>query len=139
MRWTRNDANAAPLAGNYQLLHRWPQLAIPGAHPLALRLWGHKWLRLAVPWCLMLALLSSAVLAAYGSRWYQLFLLVQLAAYAMALLGRLRPSLAARWWPVRLCSAFLSLNYAAALALIDYLRNPNAHLWRPTADRITVP
>src|SRR5690606_32291834 len=37
------------LAGNYQLLHRWPKLALPGAHPLALRLWGHKWLRLAAP------------------------------------------------------------------------------------------
>ncbi|WP_162313222.1 glycosyltransferase family 2 protein [Pseudoxanthomonas yeongjuensis] len=125
------------LAGNYQLLHRWPQLAIPFAHPLALRLWGHKWLRLAVPWCLLLMLLSSAALAIDGSRFYQLLLLLQLAAYGAALLGRYWPATASRWLPVRICTAFFSLNFAAAMALFDYLRNPNAHLWRPTTDGVS--
>jgi cellulose synthase/poly-beta-1,6-N-acetylglucosamine synthase-like glycosyltransferase len=127
------------LAGNYQLLHRWPQLAIPGAHPLALRLWGHKWLRLFVPGCLLAMLASSMVLAAGGNHWFSLLLSAQLGAYALALLGRVFPNLASQWWPIRICTAFFSLNFAAAMASIDYLRNPNAHLWQPTIDRMPAP
>lgn len=126
------------LAGNFQLLHRWPQLAVPGRHPLALRLWGHKWLRLAVPWCLLLMLLSNLALFDQDIGW-RLLLLAQLAAYALALLGRARPALTARWWPLRTCTAFVSLNFAAAMALVDYLRDPSAHLWHPTPDRIHAP
>lgn len=117
------------LAGNYQLLHRWPRLAIPGKHPLAWRLWGHKWLRLLAPWLLLLLLASNAALAAGGSRFYSVLLCLQLAAYALAIVGRLVPGIAAAWRPARLAAAFLSLNISALLALTDYLRNPNAHLW----------
>lgn len=120
------------LAGNYQLLHRWPCLGIPFAHPLALRLWGHKWLRLLAPWCLLLMLLSNVWLARHLDPFYVATLLAQLAAYGMAVLGRRFPSLANAWMPVRICTAFFSLNLAAACALIDYVRNPNAHLWKTT-------
>jgi cellulose synthase/poly-beta-1,6-N-acetylglucosamine synthase-like glycosyltransferase len=120
------------LAGNYQLLHRWPQLAVPGAHPLALRLWGHKWLRLAAPWCLLALLASNLWLARGGDLFYLAGLALQVPAYLLALAARLRPSLATAWLPARLCAAFLSLNLSAALALVDYLRNPQAHLWRTT-------
>lgn len=120
------------LAGNYQLLHRWPQLAIPGAHPLALRLWGHKWLRLAAPWCLLALLASNALLARGGNAFLVATLVLQVAAYACAFAGRLWPTLATAMLPVRICSAFVSLNLSALLALSDYLRNPRAHLWRTT-------
>ncbi|MEP6907980.1 MAG: glycosyltransferase family 2 protein [Pseudoxanthomonas sp.] len=120
------------LAGNFQLLHRWPQLAIPGAHPLALRLWGHKWLRLLAPWLLLVALLSSLGLALQGSTFYLLLLVLQMGGYATAALGRLFPALAGRLLPVRLATAFLSLNTSAMWALADYLKNPNAHLWQTT-------
>jgi len=120
------------LAGNYQLLHRWPALAVPGAHPLALRLWGHKWLRLFAPWCLLALLASNAWLARDGAPFYLTALGLQGAAYLLALCARARPALAARWLPARLCGAFLSLNLSALLALVDYLRNPRAHLWRTT-------
>ncbi|MDR7134184.1 cellulose synthase/poly-beta-1,6-N-acetylglucosamine synthase-like glycosyltransferase [Lysobacter niastensis] len=120
------------LSGNYQLLHRWPHLAVPGAHPLAWRLWGHKWLRLLAPWLLLLALLSNAALAATAGRFYLIVFMLQLLAYALALLGRGVPALARAWLPARLAAAFLSLNASALLGLADYLRNPNAHLWRTT-------
>ncbi|MFD0737908.1 glycosyltransferase family 2 protein [Lysobacter koreensis] len=126
------------LAGNFQLLHHWPQLALPGAHPLALRLWGHKWLRLAVPWCLLLMLLSNAALFDQGLGW-RVLMAAQLAAYAVAWLGRVRPAITTRWWPLRVCAAFVSLNFAAAMALFDYLRHPDAHLWHPSPDRIPAP
>lgn len=115
------------LAGNYQLLHRWPALALPGAHPLALRLWGHKWLRLLAPWLLALALGLNALLA-LGSVAYAVLLALQLTCYAMAMLGRLLPmSLALA--PIRIASTFLSLNLSAALALISYVAKRDLHLW----------
>lgn len=119
------------LAGNYQLLHRWPQLALPGRHPLALRLWGHKWLRLAAPWCLLLMLVANIWLAIGGGPFYPSLLALQLAAYGLAVCGRLFPATTG-WLPIRLCSAFLSLNLSALLALLDYVRNPQAHLWSTT-------
>jgi cellulose synthase/poly-beta-1,6-N-acetylglucosamine synthase-like glycosyltransferase len=120
------------LMGNYQLLHRWPRLAIPGAHPLAWRLWGHKWLRLLAPWLLLLALVSNLALALTGSPFYVAMLGLQVGSYALAVLARRDARLAAAWPPARMAAAFLSLNLSALLALTDYLRNPNAHLWQTT-------
>jgi biofilm PGA synthesis N-glycosyltransferase PgaC len=118
------------LAGNFQLLRRWPDLALPGAHPLAWRLWGHKWLRLLAPWLLVLAFASNAALASEG--WpYAMLLALQVLAYGLVALGRWRPTTQS-WLPVRLCTAFFSLNLSAALALADFLRNPESHLWRTT-------
>ena len=119
------------LAGNFQLIHLQPSLAIPGAHPLAWRLWGHKWLRLLAPWLLAVALLANGVLALRGGVLYPLLFSLQLAAYAIAVLGRGWPRLATLL-PVRLAVAFLSLNTSAMLALADYLRDPDAHLWQTT-------
>lgn len=118
------------LAGNFQLLHRWPQLAIPGAHPLVWRLWGHKWLRLLAPWLLLIAFVSNAMLALHGAG-YMLLFVGQLAGYALVAAGRILPA-AMAIAPVRLASAFFSLNLSAAQALIDYLRNRNGHLWQVT-------
>lgn len=115
------------LAGNFQLLHRWPQLALPGAHPLVWRLWGHKWLRLLVPWLLLMAFVSNAMLA-LDSPLYALLFAAQSCGYALVAIGRwFRASMALA--PVRLASAFFSLNLSAAHALIDYLGNRDGHLW----------
>ena len=119
------------LAGNFQLIHLQPSLAIPGAHPLAWRLWGHKWLRLLAPWLLAVALLANGVVALRGGVLYPLLFSLQLAGYAIAVLGRGWPRLATLL-PVRLAVAFLSLNTSAMLALADYLRDPDAHLWQTT-------
>lgn len=119
------------LAGNFQLLHLQPALAIPFAHPLAMRLWGHKWLRLLAPWMLAVALLVNIALALRGGMIYPALLTLQLGGYATALLGLWWPALMGLL-PVRLAAAFLSLNTSAMLALADYLRNPNAHLWQTT-------
>ncbi|PKM16920.1 MAG: family 2 glycosyl transferase [Gammaproteobacteria bacterium HGW-Gammaproteobacteria-2] len=118
------------LAGNFQLLHRWPQLAIPGAHPLAWRLWGHKWLRLLAPWLLLTAYISNAVLALHNPLYVSLFI-AQSFGYALVALGRWFPATLALV-PVRLASAFFTLNLSAARALIDYLCKRDGHLWQVT-------
>lgn len=118
------------LAGNFQLLHLWPRLALPGAHPLTWRLWGHKWLRLLAPWLLLLVLLCNVALAATDPL-YAVLLLAQLAAYLLVILGWMLPA-TLRLAPVRLASAFFSLNVSAARALVDYLGNREVHLWQVT-------
>ena len=125
------------LAGNYQLLHRWPRLALPGAHPLAWRLWGHKWLRLLAPWLLVTALLSNVALVGVHPL-YAALLAAQLGGYALAVIGRMQPA-ALALAPVRIAGAFLSLNLSAGRALFDYLRDPNAHLWKTTQVERTCP
>ncbi len=120
------------LAGNVQLLHRWPGLALPGAHPLAMRLWGHKWLRLAAPWLMLFVFGANVALAMDGSRMYLALLALQVVTCLLAASARAWPGTAGRVLPVRVASAFVSLNASAVLALMDYLRNPRAHLWRTT-------
>lgn len=115
------------LAGNYQLIAREPALLWPGAHPLGWRLWGHKWLRLASPWLFVVALLGNLALAGRGG-FFALLLALQLAVWAVAAIGIAQP----RWQrllPVRIGALFARMNLYAALALFDWLRDRDAHLW----------
>ncbi len=121
------------LAGNVQLLALDPGLLLPWRHPLGWRLWGHKWLRLAAPWLLLLAFAVSAALATQGGLRAWPFV-AQCAFYAAAALGALRP----RGRLLRLATTFVRLNLCAARAPFDFARDPQrAHLWTaaPTASR----
>ncbi len=74
------------LAGNYQILSLEPRLLVPFVNPVWLQYVSHKIGRLIVPWALVAAFLSSAVLAL--DRWpYALALMVQLCFYGLAALG----------------------------------------------------
>jgi poly-beta-1,6-N-acetyl-D-glucosamine synthase len=107
--------------------------------PLPLRVWwqcvSHKLLRLAVPYALLVILVTSFLLP---GRFYRAALAVQLAAYACGVLG----------WTVRLsgplqrllsaAAAVLLLNAAAACALWSYLAGRRLDLWRhPAAEGAT--
>lgn len=118
------------LAGNVQLLALDPGLLLPWRHPLGWRLWGHKWLRLAAPWLLLLAFVVSAALATQGGLRAWPFA-AQCAFYAAAALGALRP----HGRLLRLATTFVRLNLCAARAPFDFARDPQrAHLW-PAASR----
>ncbi len=71
------------LAGNFQLLAIEPRLLLPGVNPVWFQFMSHKVGRLAVPYALVLALVSSAWLAA-GSWLYSSALAAQLAFYGLA-------------------------------------------------------
>jgi biofilm PGA synthesis N-glycosyltransferase PgaC len=74
------------LAGNYQILGQEWRLLIPGINPVWLQYMSHKVGRLLVPWALLLAFVSSAVLA--RSRWYYAAALtVQMGFYGLAAMG----------------------------------------------------
>lgn len=74
------------LAGNYQILAQEPRLLLPFVNPVWLQYMSHKVGRLLVPWCLLGALLASAVLMFDG--WiYALAFGLQAGFYLLALYG----------------------------------------------------
>jgi cellulose synthase/poly-beta-1,6-N-acetylglucosamine synthase-like glycosyltransferase len=115
------------LSGNWQLLARWPAMALPGRHPLAWRFIHHKLLRLLAPLFLLGAFVANAALLGEGAFATALFV-AQGLAYAAALAGLQWPALRAVL-PVKLASAFLEMNAYAVLGFIDFLRSRDAHLW----------
>ena len=104
------------LTGNYQLLRIAPWLLSP-ANPLLFRLISHKLLRLAVPLLLLLLLITAAE---QPGAFYRFALAVQLAFYAMALVGLLAPP-ARRQRAISIPYTFTMLNVAAALAFYNFL------------------
>jgi hypothetical protein len=107
--------------------------------PLPARVWwqcvSHKLLRLAVPYALLVILVTSLLLP---GRFYRAALALQLAAYACGVLG----------WTVRhngplerllsVAAAVLMLNTAAVCALWSYLAGRRLDLWHtPAAESAT--
>lgn len=124
------------LAGNWQLLARWPALLLPGAHPLWWRFVSHKLLRLLMPFALLLALLCNLLLLGLHPL-LDALLVAQLGGWLLAAAGLLLPA-ARGLLPVRLATAFVAMNAYAALGLWDHLRGGPGHLWRADAPS-TVP
>jgi poly-beta-1,6-N-acetyl-D-glucosamine synthase len=117
------------LAGNYQLVRLRPALLDPRRNRLLWQLVSHKLARLAVPWCLLVLLLTSAVLAPRGEP-YRTALLGQLALY---LLAGLATVFQRRGRAPRLLSmpyAFVLLNVAAGAALFGFLRGTESAAWK---------
>jgi poly-beta-1,6-N-acetyl-D-glucosamine synthase len=74
------------LAGNYQILGLEPRLLLPFSNPIWVQYMSHKIGRLLVPWALIAAFVTSAVLAV-DSWVYGVALILQLAFYGLAALG----------------------------------------------------
>jgi cellulose synthase/poly-beta-1,6-N-acetylglucosamine synthase-like glycosyltransferase len=113
------------LAGNFQMLFRHPRWLFPGGHPLWWQIIAHKYLRLASPALLLLALATNLQLAWHP--FYRAILFAQLAFYACALSGLALP--AARLRLLSLPSAFLFLNFQIVRALWYYLRTSDLGRW----------
>ena len=118
------------LAGNFQLLAAHPWLLSPSRNPVLFQFVSHKVLRLVVPAALAAMLASSAVLA-HGSAGWTVVALLQLAGYAVPLLGRLSPAFG-RLRIVRAATAFVALNWFVLLGLRAFLRADTMHLWQVT-------
>ncbi|MHB1669891.1 MAG: glycosyltransferase family 2 protein [Thiomonas sp.] len=116
------------LAGNFQLLLLYPQLLLPWRNPIFIQFVSHKLLRLLAPWAMSLALLSNVALALH-STFYAALLALQLAFYALPLLGALVPA-CRNCGLVKLATTFIALNGYAMLGFFEFLTNRNAHLWR---------
>ena len=116
------------LTGNFQAFRREPWLFSPAANPLWLQFLSHKVFRLLVPYALAVLLVAS--LLAPG-RLYEAAALAQIAFYAVAGLGRVLPRLA-RLRLVSFAIVFIDLNWAAVLALRNYLAGDVDARWEKT-------
>lgn len=105
------------LTGNYQLLQLAPWL-LRTANPIRFEFVSHKLLRLAVPFCLLATLVSAAFLA---GPFYRSVLALQLAFYALSLLGiaRMRAGFLMRLGEASF--TFVVLNTAALVAFANFV------------------
>jgi cellulose synthase/poly-beta-1,6-N-acetylglucosamine synthase-like glycosyltransferase len=115
------------LAGNWQLLARLPALLAPWRNPVLFAWLSHKFLRLLVPWALLVALVASAMAT---GMFYRVALFAQIAAYLVAIGAWRLPRAAARIPLLSAAGTFLMLNLAALLALPASLAWDSSRLWR---------
>jgi cellulose synthase/poly-beta-1,6-N-acetylglucosamine synthase-like glycosyltransferase len=115
------------LAGNWQLLARLPVLLHPSRNPVFLAWFSHKFLRLMVPWALLLALLASALVP---HPFYRFAFYAQLLCYLWAAIGLQLPRLAARMPLSPAAGTFVMLNAAALLSLPASLAPDASRLWK---------
>ncbi len=113
------------LAGNFQMLFRYPEWLVPSRSRLWWQLLAHKYLRLAAPVMLLLAFVSSFLLS--GAWLYRAAFFSQCALYACALAGLSCPRLRGRAFT--LPAGFVFLNLTTVLAFWHYLRSASLHHW----------
>lgn len=114
------------LAGNFQMLFRYPAWLLPWRNRLWWQLAAHKYLRLLAPWLLIATLgLNVAVATLYPGA---ALLAVQLLFYALAVAGMLLPSL--RWRLLSLPAGFVFLNLMTLRGLYDYLTGRASATWQ---------
>ena len=116
------------LSGNFQLIVRLPEALLPWRNPVWFPLVSHKLARLAVPWALLAAFVSSAAL---GGVWYGTLFAVQLAGLLVALAG-LSPAVATRSRVVASAAALLVLNAAAWWAFWVWATGRASRSWTKT-------
>jgi cellulose synthase/poly-beta-1,6-N-acetylglucosamine synthase-like glycosyltransferase len=105
------------LTGNYQLLQLMPSI-LGRRNPIRFEFISHKLLRLCVPFALLALLMASLYLHA---TMYRAALLLQLAFYALGLLSLLRLQMGPLSRAADAIMAFVLLNTAALVALVNFV------------------
>jgi cellulose synthase/poly-beta-1,6-N-acetylglucosamine synthase-like glycosyltransferase len=113
------------LAGNFQMLFRYPGWLLPWRNRLWWQLIAHKYLRLAAPFLLALLFASNAALM--DQPLYLALFIGQCGFYIAALLGLARPRLRLLSLP----AAFVFLNWMTLAGLWHYLRGARQPGWQP--------
>ena len=119
------------LSGSLQLAQLQPRILWPVGNPVWFGFVSKKLARLAVPWAMILAIVSSGVLAR-GSSFYLAVLVAQLAGYAAGALG-LRWGAFGRNRIAGTISSLLVLNGAAFLAFWVWITGRTATAWKKAA------
>lgn len=115
------------LAGNFQMLFRYPRWLLPWGHPLWWRIIAHKYLRILAPIFLISAVYTSVLLS--SNPVYKTALIVQSVAYFLGILGMATKS---NRKMLAIPSAFLFLNIVAILAFYDFLSSRASARWETT-------
>ena len=115
------------LAGNFQMLFRYPSWLVPWKNRLILQLISHKYLRLLAPVLLVHTLVVAVILAALGSPFFLLASLAQGTFYLLAVVGMLLPGTSRKCFS--LPAGFVFLNIMTVLGFFDYLRGRHQQGW----------
>jgi cellulose synthase/poly-beta-1,6-N-acetylglucosamine synthase-like glycosyltransferase len=116
---------ARTLAGNFQMLVRHPVWLNPFRNRLAWQLFSHKYLRLAGPLLLAVALGSNAALATIP--FYRACLAVQVALYLLAIAGLAIPYLRGRLFSIP--AGFLFLNLMTLRGFCRFVLGRSGGAW----------
>ena len=106
------------LAGNLQIVYLMPELILPWRNPVAFQFVSHKLLRLAVPFALMVILVSNLFLR---NGIYTLMLFGQIVWYLLGFLGTAWTGGGRIRKLASLPAAFLVLNAAALVGIVGFL------------------
>jgi cellulose synthase/poly-beta-1,6-N-acetylglucosamine synthase-like glycosyltransferase len=117
-------------AGNYQTLFRYPQVLHPRYGVIAYTFFSHKVLRWFFPFLMAGALAGNAFLLTEPL--YRGFFFMQLAAYALALLGWLTDLLKQRVPVASSLYHFTAMNLALLLGFFAYRRGIKSAAWERT-------
>lgn len=115
------------LAGNYQMLFRYPDWLLPWHNRLWWQLIAHKYLRIFAPALLVAAFVSNLFLLAHP--FYRLTAILQCTFYGLALAGHF---LKARIFSIP--AGFVFLNVSVARAFLDYVRGKSTGAWSKAAE-----
>ncbi|MDP1946745.1 MAG: glycosyltransferase family 2 protein [Nitrospirota bacterium] len=96
----------------------------------AVEMLSHKVLRWSVPFCLIMALLSSVMLMA--SPWFLFFSIVQIVFYIIALLALSGWSVIRDSLPGKIALYFSMVNAAILIAWVKYAQGVRQELWTPS-------
>lgn len=113
-----NRRKKRTLAGNYQMLFRFPHWLLPWKNRLWWQLISHKYLRIVAPFFLAALLVSNALLGALPV--YRALLVCQIGFYVLACIGLMFQSLKVRL--VSIPTGFFFLNLMTVGGLWNYLR-----------------
>jgi poly-beta-1,6-N-acetyl-D-glucosamine synthase len=119
------------LSGSLQLVQLQPRILWPGGNPVWFGFVSKKLARLGVPWAMIMAMASSALLAG-ESELYLSLLAMQLAGYAVGVMG-LRWRAIGRSRMVGTISSLLVLNGAAFVAFWVWIMGRTGTAWKKAA------
>jgi poly-beta-1,6-N-acetyl-D-glucosamine synthase len=114
------------LSGNFQIVARLPQLLLPWRNPIFVQFVSHKLLRLAVPWALLTALVSSMIM---HSGIYLYAAGAQLAFYAAGVASLVAGG-SSKSRVLSAAGSFIVLNAAAAAGLLVWLSGNAGSSWK---------
>ncbi len=123
---TEKRRKTRTLAGNFQMLFRYPGWLVPWRNRLWLQLLSHKYLRLAAPVLLVVIFVANVALAQKFT-FYKVLLFGQIAFYSLAVVGLL---LGSRKLAVfALPAGFLFLNWMTVRGFFYYITHQGRAGW----------
>lgn len=120
------------LAGNFQLMMRYPQWLLPWKNRIAFQLLCHKYLRLASPFLLLIQLIGALLLLPIGGVHVWPFILLAV-FYGLAWKGLSRKNAPHRI--IYMPGGFVFLNYAVLMGLKLYATGGYKSGWQMTGKR----